>query len=66
MDEKPRVDVELSFDVPDGVAECYAADGRFLGRFAPPDKPPVETRRMMLPPDVYFSLMPPRKGPRAA
>ena len=54
---KPVIDIQMDFSVPGGFADCFDANGRYMGRFAmSTGKCPPEARTARVPPDTFFQM----------
>lgn len=58
VEPKPLLDLEMDFRLSQGEAQLYDGAGRFLGTFnMATSSPPLETRRAILSPEDYFSIL---------
>lgn len=57
MHRKPAIDIQMDFAVPDGYADCFDANGQYMGRFSmSAGKCPTDAKTARVPPDTFFQL----------
>lgn len=54
---KPKLDLELDPDLPDGEMLCFAVDGSLLARQPSQDRPPPDCTRVAMSPGDYRRML---------